>query len=455
MNSPRHPRDTVCVSRFNAAWMISALVINITLPLSADERPAGTRSDAAPQTARPPSANSPDWSRFRGPDGLGVAAATETPLQWSRETGLAWAAPLPGPGASSPVTWKDRIYLTCYSGYFVPGEDEGTQANLRRHLLAFDRATGKPLWNQAVPAKLPEEEKIRDHGFAASTPAVDADFVYVFFGKTGVLAFDHAGREVWRADVGDRTHGWGSAASPVLYGDLLIVNASVESESLIALDRRTGAERWRVEGIKESWNTPVVARSREGREELIVAIQGKILGLDPATGESLWSCQTDITWYMVPSCVVEDGVVYCLGGRSGVAGLAVRLGGTGDVTATHRLWTSQKGTNVSSPIVHDGHLYWVNDQREIAYCAKAETGEVVYEQRLNRAGQFYGSSLLANGRLYYLSRTGRMFVVAAQPEFELLATNDLDDRTLFNGSPVPDGNRLLFRSDKFLYCVGE
>ena len=437
------------------AVLTTALLPSVAIPVSADEGLSQNNTTTVSRQAKPSAANPRDWSRFRGPDGLGVAAHADTPLEWNNETGLVWATPLPGAGASSPVTWNDRIYLTCYTGYFVPGVEGGTPADLRRHLLAFDRATGKLLWNQAVAARLPEEEKIRDHGFAASTPAVDADFVYVFFGKTGVLAFDHSGREVWRADVGERTHGWGSAASPVLYGDLLIVNASVESDALIALDRKTGAERWRVEGIKESWNTPLVARSREGRQELILAIQGKLLGLDPVTGKSLWSCQTDITWYMVPSCVVEDGVAYCLGGRSGVAGLAVRLGGTGDVTATHRLWTSQKGTNVSSPIVHEGHLYWVNDQREIAYCTKAETGEVVYEQRLERAGQFYGSPVLANGRLYYLSRFGRTFVVAAKPEFELLATNDFADRTLFNGSPVPDGKRLLIRSDTFLYCVGE
>jgi len=442
--SPRSPRS-----------LTIRIGLTIGLALCVPGIPAGADDQPAPATSRS-AQHSPvaDWPRFRGPEGMGIASTGDLPTEWGSDTGLNWKTPLPGPGASSPVTWKDRIYLTCYSGYFVPGSDEGTQEDLRRHLLAFDLKTGKLLWNQSMPARLPEEEKIRDHGFAASTPVVDADHVYVFFGKTGVLAFDHSGAETWRADVGERTHGWGSAASPVLHGDLLIINASVESESLVALDRTTGTERWRVEGITESWNTPIVARSREGREELIVAIQGKILGLDPDSGKSLWSCQTDITWYMVPSCVAAEGIVYCLGGRSGVAGLAVRMGGMGDVTATHRLWTSQKGSNVSSPVIHQGHLYWVNDQREIAYCAKAETGEVVYEHRLERAGQFYGSPILANGRLYWLSRFGRTFVVAAKPEFELIATNDLDDRSLFNGSPVATGNRLLIRSDRFLYCIG-
>jgi outer membrane protein assembly factor BamB len=183
-------------------------------------------------------------------------------------------------------------------------------------------------------------------------------------------------------------------------------------------------------------------------------VQGRVLAFDPATGEPLWSCKTDIGWYMVPSVVAAEGVVYCLGGRSGIASLAVRAGGSGDVTESHRLWTSLKGSNVSSPVFYKGHLYWAHDSRGIAYCAKADTGEVVYEQRLERAGQFYSSALLADGRLYYLTREGKVFVIAAKPEFELLAVNDLSDRGVFNSSPAISGDRLLIRSDKFLYSIG-
>ena len=309
------------------------------------------------------------------------------------------------------------------------------------------------MWKKDLVAKLPEQDKIRDHGFAASTPAADNDAVYTFFGKSGVYAFDHSGKELWQADVGSRTNGWGSAASPVLYKDLLIINASVESDSLIVLDRKTGKQKWAVKGIKESWNTPIILQLPGGRTELVLAIQGKILAFDPDTGKELWSCKTDITWYMVPSLVHEDGIVYCLGGRSGIAGLAVKAGGSGDVTATHRLWTSNKGSNVSSPVVFKGHLYWTHEQQGIAYCAKADTGKIVYEERLPRAGQFYSSALLANGNLYYLSRDGKTFVLPAQPKFETPTVNDLSDRSIFNGCPVPFENKLLIRSDKFLYCI--
>ncbi len=337
----------------------------------------------------------------------------------------------------------------------MPNEPEGNLQDLKRHLICLDAETGKQLWEQVVPAKLPEEERIRDHGYAANTPAADRERVYAFFGKTGVFAFSHEGEKVWQADVGSGTSGWGTAASPVIYKDLLIVNASVESQSLVALDRRTGERKWQVDGIKESWNTPVIVRTPGGDEELVVAMLGKVLGIDPDNGQQLWNCDTDITWYMVPSAVADRGIVYVLGGRSGVAGLAVRAGGRGDVTATHRLWTSNKGSNVTSPVYHDGYLYWMHENIGIAYCAHADTGEPVYEERMNRAGQVYASTLLADGRLYYVSRSGRTFVVAAKPKFELLSTNDLTDGGHFDASPTINGSRLLIRSDRTLYCIGQ
>jgi outer membrane protein assembly factor BamB len=192
----------------------------------------------------------------------------------------------------------------------------------------------------------------------------------------------------------------------------------------------------------------------DGQTELVVAIFGRVLGIDPATGKQLWSCATDITWYMVPSLVAHDGVVYCVGGRGGGGALAVRTGGRGDVTTTHRLWMTRKGSNVPSPVYHNGHLYWINESNAHAYCADAATGTVVYEERVGRADTVYASALLADGKVYYLDRQGRTFVVAAKPEFDLLATNDLRDGSTFNASPVALDNRLYIRSDKALYCIG-
>lgn len=158
---------------------------------------------------------------------------------------------------------------------------------------------------------------------------------------------------------------------------------------------------------------------------------------------------------MAPSMVSQDGVVYAIGGRSGITALAVRAGGSGDVTASDRLWTIKEGSNVSSPVFLDGHLYFVSDSQGIAYCVEGATGKVVYQERFERAGQFYASALLGSGRIYYLTREGQAFVIDAKPQFQQLAKNDLSDRGVFNASPAVNGNQLLIRSDKFLYCVGE
>ncbi len=395
-----------------------------------------------------------DWSQFRGPAGLGTANVAELPLHWSPSEHIIWKTPLPGAGASSPIVFGEQIYLTAYSGYAVPGADSGNLTQLQRHLLAISRETGKLLWDRQVPAVLPEEEHIRDHGYAASTPAADSEHVYVFFGKSGVIAFDHQGTKVWSANVGTQTNGWGSAASPVLYRDLVLINASVESESLVALDRRTGQEVWRAPGINEAWNTPLIVSNGE-QDEFVVATHGKILAFNPHNGAALWNCDTDITWYMAPSMVFHEGVIYAIGGRAGVTALAVKCGGTGDVTATQRLWTSETGSNVSSPVYHNGHLYFVNDARGVASCLDAKTGDIVYEQRLECAEQNYASALLGAGHIYYLDRSGRTFVIAAQPEFKQVASNELRDGGVYNASPVVVGDQLLIRSDKFLYCIGK
>lgn len=394
-----------------------------------------------------------DWPAFRGSDGSGTSDSP-VPITWGETENVKWKQELPGAGTSTPVVIGSRIFLTCYSGYNVPGESRGTQQQLKLHLVCLDRASGAIQWVQDVDPKLPEQEDIRDgHGYASSTPVADGERVYAFFGKTGVFALDHDGNQFWHVDVGSELSGWGSGASLVLADGLLLVNASVESGRLYALDAKTGEEVWHTDGIKESWNTPLVVE-HDASKQVVVGIFGKLMGLDLKTGQQIWNSDTDIPWYMVPSIVEHDGVVYAIGGRPG-GGLAVRLGGEGDVTATHRLWTSDKGGNVSSPIYHDGHLYWMHDNLSIAFCADAKTGELVYQERVRGAGQVYGSAILAGGNIYYPSRGGKMFVVAAKPEFELVATNSLGERGEHNASPSVAGDQLFIRSNKFLYCIAD
>lgn len=399
-------------------------------------------------TALQTSVTARDWTQFRGPGGLGVSDETNLPVTWSDSNNLVWRASLPGYGASSPVALGDHIYVTCYSGYGI--DRDSNMSDLRLHVVCMNRSNGDIVWDKQIQPKLPESERVRDHGYAGPTPATDGEHLYVFFGKTGVLKFDLKGNQLWQTDVGSRTHGWGCGTSPVLFRNLVIVNASVESRSLVAIDKESGEEVWRAGGMNSSWNTPHLVDVPRGGQELVVSVQKTILGFDPATGEQLWNC-TGIQDYVCPSVVSQDGVAYVIGGRTSRA-IAVRAGGRGDVTESHRLWEAKAGANVCSPIIHDGHLYWVSDRNRVAYCVRLSDGEIMYQERF--PDQPYASATAGDGKIYIVTRRGGTYVLAAEPEFEQLAHNELNDNSTFNASPIISGGRLFLRSDRYLYCIG-
>jgi outer membrane protein assembly factor BamB len=291
---------------------------------------------------------------------------------------------------------------------------------------------------------------VRDHGYAAPTPASDGEHLYVFFGKSGVLKLDLEGKILWRSSVGTRLHGWGCGTSPVLVGDLVIVNASVESGSLVALAKADGKEIWRAEGMRESWNTPHLVDLPDGKQELVVAVKDRILAFEPATGQSLWQC-AGIADYVCPSIVSRDGILYAIGGRRSQA-VAVRAGGRGDVTETHRLWVAEVGANVSSPVLQGDHLYWASDRNGMAYCLAVKDGSLVYAEQVGRP---YASMVAADGKLFVTQRNGETIVLPAKPEFAILAKNRFADRSTFNGSLAVADGQLFLRSDHFLYAIAQ
>lgn len=394
-----------------------------------------------------------DWSQFRGPHGLGISDETGIPATWSATENIVWKADLPGPGASCPIAVGDRIFVSCYSGYGLEPA-EGDQNNLSRHLLCLSRSNGDVVWHKTFEPTLPEHKYQGEgsyHGYAASTPVSDGRRLYVFFGKSGVYCFDLNGEQIWQASVGDRTSGWGSGCSPVLYRNLVIINASVESGSLVALDKDSGDEVWKTGGIGSAWNTPVLVPGRE-RTELVVSVQNHVISVDPDSGKELWRAE-GVHRYVCPSVVYHDDVVYAVGG--GHTSLAVRTGGSGDVSESHGVWRLNKGPNVSSPVYYKGHLYWTRDGSTVC-CQNPETGELVYEERLPGAERIWSSPVLAAGRLYFVSQHKGAFVVAAKPEFELLAHNVIeDDESRTNASPIVSDGRIYLRSDRRLYCIGE
>ncbi len=397
-----------------------------------------------------------DWPRFLGPTGSAVSDEKGLPTTWSATENIEWKTALPGFGASSPITVAEKIFVTAYSGYGQGKDKVGQMVDLEHHVVCLDGATGKILWDKSTKALLPEEVYknffIPRHGYASGTPVSDGKAVYAFFGRSGVYAYTLSGEPLWHAEVGSKTHGWGSGTSPILAGELLIVNASVESESVVALEKATGKKVWQTEGIAASWSTPALLQLPGGRQELVVSSHSKVRGLDPATGKELWFCM-GIADYICPSVVTHGDVAYVTAGRNPVA-LAVRGGGRGDVTKSHRLWRIAKSPFVPTPLYHDGHLYWLTSEG-IACCVKADTGEAVYAQRISGLGTVYASLLQADGKLFGVSRTDGAVVLAAGTEFKELAHNKLGDGSVFNASPLPYRGRLLLRSDQFLYCIGK
>jgi outer membrane protein assembly factor BamB len=398
-----------------------------------------------------------DWPQFRGPGGLGISDEKGLPTEWSADKNVVWRVKLPGAGASCPVTRGNRVFVTCYSGYGLDAKSPGTAEDLRRHLLCLDRATGKTLWAKEFEPVLPEHKYAGEgsyHGYAASTPLIDGEHLYVFFGKSGVFCFDLEGKEVWHSLVGKNTNGWGSGTSPILYKDFLIINASVESGALVALNKTTGKEEWRSPGIRSSWNTPVLVTTPEKTQELVVSIQDKVVGIDPDTGKELWQAE-GVHRYVCPSVVAHDGVVYAIGGGS--TSLAVKAGGKGDVSKTHVVWRLNKGSNVGSPIYHEGHLYWASDNGGTVFCQEAATGKVVYSERLAPAsGQIWASPVLADGKLYFVSKENGTYVVAAQSKYQLLAHNVIEgDKSRSNASLAVSDGQLFLRNDQYLYCIGK
>ena len=401
-----------------------------------------------------------DVTGFRDTGGLAKSKETGLPVSWSSTQNVVWRTKLPGPGTASPIVLGDRIYLTSYTGYGL-APNQGDQSGLKRQVLCLERAGGKLIWRKEFDAKLPESNysggNNARHGYASSTPTTDGKHLYVFFGKSGVFCLDLEGKVVWTASVGEKTRGWGSSNSPVLYKNLLIINASVESGRLLALDKSTGKEVWTVGQIRGSWNTPILAQVPGGGVELVVSLPQQVRGLDPATGKQLWTCQgIPDRGYVCPSVVADGGVVYAIGGRQNTA-LAIKLGGRGDVTSSHLLWKANRGSNVSSPVIADGRLHWFHERRGTAYCLNAKTGEIVYESRLApRPGLVYSSILHADGKLYCISQHNGTYVVATGPEFKLLAHNTFaDDDNRTNACPVAHNGQLLLRTDGYLYCLGK
>jgi outer membrane protein assembly factor BamB len=385
------------------------------------------------------------WPRWRGPSGQGIASGTGYPDVWSPTQNIKWRTVVPGRGNSSPVVWGDRIFLT------------SAQGASRAFVMAFDRATGKRLWETMVPDKTLEYANTKN-GYASPTPSTDGQRVYSVFGNKGVLATDLDGKIVWHKSLGTLSNYQGSAGSPLLYKDRLILyedhtGGSEGGAFIMALDAATGKTLWRTDReATVGWGTPIAIHAGD-RDEIVVSSQKAVTSYDPATGRELWTCRGNMT-EVIPTPVVGHGLVFCSSGRIGPT-MAIRPGGSGDVTETHVAWKTPKGSPfVPSPLLYGDYLYTVNDMESILTCLEAETGTLMFQGRMGeRAKEGFSSSPVgADGKVFFTNDQGETFVLKAGATFELLHVNTLGARVL--ASPALVDGKWYFRTDRELIAIG-
>ena len=383
------------------------------------------------------------WPGWRGPSAQGYVKGSGYPDTWSSMENVLWRVSVPGEGNSSPIVWCDRIFLTT-----------SRTGGHKLSLLSFRRTNGKMLWETAIPRHGIERGHDKN-GHASATPITDGKLVYASFGTHGLYAFDFDGKIVWHAQVPKLDNYHGSAGSPVLYQNSVLVYQDHQGQSfVVAFHKQTGKLIWKTErDARTGWGTPVVIRAGR-RDELIVSSQHKVTAYDPATGVQIWFV-TGNKFEVIPTPVVGHDLLFASSGRAGPT-IAIRPGGLGDVTDTRVVWTSPKGAPfVPSAIIVDEQLYTINDMQAIVTSFEATTGKVLFQGRLGTAPKegFSASPVTVDGKIFFTNDEGETFVLKAGPEFELLHVNRLGARTL--ASPALVDGRWYFRTRNELICIGD
>jgi hypothetical protein len=383
------------------------------------------------------------WPRWRGPSGQGLVTGTGYVDAWSDTQNVRWKVTVPGNGNSSPIVWGDHIFLA--SSY-----DDGA----RKAIVCFRRSDGKLLWEAFAPNG-PVEDVNPKNGHASGTPSTDGKRVYAYLGNHGLLAVDFQGKVVWHRNLGSLAAYHGTAGSPLLYKDRIILyqdHRGSEGSFVGAFDSGTGKTLWRTARREQvGWGTPIAIRAGD-RDEVIVSGYQRVYAYDPDSGKELWSASGNRV-EVIPTPVVGEGMVFCSSGRAGPT-LAIRPGGSGDVTSTHVVWQAAKGSPfVPSPLIHAGVLYMVNDMVSIATAYDAKTGAVLWQGRMGEAAResFSASPVLVDGKIYFTNDMGETFVLAAGREFKLLRVNRLNARVL--ASPALVDGVWYWRTDKELLAI--
>ncbi len=393
----------------------------------------------------PAPAHADTWPRFRGVNGEGQSDSAGIPSEWT-DADYAWRVPLAGLGHSSPVVWNDRVFVT---------SADGETAELS--VMCFELATGRELWQRRFPGAPHAMHRV--NSYATSTPTVDAEQIYFAWkiGETVMLAaLTHDGRDVWQREVGHLAEMHGFGTSPMLVGDVVCMtnDTDVAEDSVIyALDRRTGDERWRTPcGVgKTSYATPCVWESPDGKTLILMSTMGAgLTAYDPATGETAWNVLAhDLPDRCVSSLIIASGnaLVSCGSGNNGLHLIAMRL--TSASQAPEEAYRMKQSIpNIPTPVVA-GDLVFLWHDRGMVTCIDAATGKVHWRERIG--GNFHSSPLQIGDRIFCISLTGEVVVLAASREYELIARHELGEPVV--ATPAVADDRLLIRTDQSLLCV--
>lgn len=395
-----------------------------------------------------------NWPQWRGPSLNGISTEKNLPVKWTTEENIAWKLAMPEWSGSTPIIWRDRIFLN------VAEKDE-------LYLWCVDRSKGTTLWKKLLGSG---NVKMRKQNMSSPSPVTDGKSVWVLTG-TGILkSFDFTGKELWTRDIqkdyGEFGLNWGYASSPLLFEDSLYVQVlhgmkTDEPSYVMRIDKKTGKTLWKVDrptaAIRESpdsYTTPALLRY--GKTTEIVITGGDVVtGHDPATGKELWRAnglnpENAPMYRIVASPIVFNDLIYA---PTRVKPLLVfKAGGRGDITTSHLVWSTNNGPDVPTPVTDGKYFYIVND-RGIMWCLDAKTGAEIYGQQRLKPGTYSGSPVLADDKIYVTNEEGLTTVVKAGPKFEVLAENPLNDYCL--SSPAISDGQIFIRTATNLYAIGK
>lgn len=389
-------------------------------------------------------ASAGDWPSWRGPLGTGVTTERNLPIRWSATENIRWSVPLEGVGASTPVIYGERVFLTASDG----------RLNDRLHIFCYARDNGRLLWRVRLFGSAVSEGQYASGGMAVPTPAADSKHVYALFGTGDLACLDHDGKPVWirslAQEYGPFRNRWGMAASPLLLGELLVVQVDHMAGSyLLGVEAATGANRWRtLRKTAVNWSSPIAVLVKDSMQ-IVTTGTYSVKGYDAKDGAELWTVN-GLEMQCIPSPVADGSMIFAVSGRNNFT-LAIRLDEQrGDLTQSHLVWKAKAGaTFVPSPVCYQGRYYFVEDTG-MAACLDAATGQRLWRERIS--GQFHASLLAGDGMIYFANTAGLVSVVKAAKGFELLARNDMGE-AIITSIAVSRG-QLFIRGEKNLFCIG-